>query len=87
MRPFAIPLAGDGLIMAEEAGAAIATSIPIIGPGAKPDDPQFRRFGGLLDITFMPETVWVNKRGERFKDESARLRHTDGSPSALQPGK
>jgi fumarate reductase flavoprotein subunit len=69
---------GDGLVMAAEAGARIAETIPIIHDGPNPDygptPPQGKPaytvgpFGGIIKE---PYNMWVNKKGLRFIDESA----------------
>jgi fumarate reductase flavoprotein subunit len=90
MRLAAIPLAGDGLLMAAEAGAAIADSIPILGGGRGGPDVKMANIlktkgvGSLGAIAQEPYTIWVNKRGRRFADESALV---GGNAGALQPEK
>jgi fumarate reductase flavoprotein subunit len=68
---------GDGLLMAEEIGAAIADRIPMSGEGPSPNYPTMKGslaadikepFAGIVKE---PYTVWVNKRGRRFVDETA----------------
>jgi len=74
---------GDGLLMAEAAGAQIAGSIPCLLVGRFPDMPM-PQSGNLFAVCGEPYIVWVNKRGKRFADESALM----GENAALmQPGK
>jgi len=75
---------GDGIIMAAEAGAAIATSIPIFHVGPVP---QSGPWGNLVAVVRYPYTVWVNKRGERFIDEAGYGVWECGNAILSQPGK
>jgi fumarate reductase flavoprotein subunit len=60
---------GDGLLMAEEMGAAISNSVPMYHIG-----PHYFGFmypwQNLAAIALSPYTVWVNKKGKRFITES-----------------
>lgn len=72
---------GDGIKMAVEIGAAIEDmfSLEILGPFIEPH---------LFFIVMRPEMVWVNKKGERFADESISSRFTEAANSiSRQPGK
>jgi fumarate reductase flavoprotein subunit len=72
---------GDGIKMAVEIGAAIEDlfSLEILGPYIEPH---------LFFIVMRPENIWVNKRGERFADESISARFTESANSiSRQPGK
>jgi len=68
---------GDGLLMAEKIGAAIADYVPIEHSGPHPD--YSKNKGSLAasmkepiaGIVREPYTVWVNKMGKRFVDETA----------------
>ncbi len=60
------PLTGDGLLMAEEAGAAIDDFVTMIKEGPRIELNSWPLRGLERD----PVTLWVNKRGERFVDES-----------------
>jgi fumarate reductase flavoprotein subunit len=68
---------GDGLLMAEEIGAAIAgpQTIGALLEGPAPDvsmaDPSFGLWGSMHWYVRDPRTIWVNKRGKRFIDEAA----------------
>lgn len=57
---------GDGILMAREIGALIGDDrdAGIVGPGHHP------WAYSVHEALLRPETVWVNKRGERFVDES-----------------
>jgi fumarate reductase flavoprotein subunit len=57
---------GDGLAMAQEIGLVMGEDMDpgIIGPGHHP----WRH--SLHEALLRPETVWVNRNGERFIDES-----------------
>lgn len=62
-----LPLTGDGIAMAAEAGAAIADFATAIKEG-----PRFDRYTWpLMALERDPVTIWVNKKGERFIDESS----------------
>jgi fumarate reductase flavoprotein subunit len=61
-----LPLNGDGIYLAEAAGAAIADSATMIKEGPRYHIHQWP----LLALERNPVTLWVNRRGERFTDES-----------------
>ena len=76
-------MTGDGLLMAEEAGAFIDNQMVILltGPGS-----------GELSTGLLfrrPEMIFVNKNGERFMDETLGIDHVDAAGNALsrQPEK
>lgn len=81
-RSGAIPHTGDGVKMAAEAGAAIEDYATLVREtcvsGAR----------SIMDASKEPYTVWVNKRGERFIDESTGM-HLQTCSNALlrQPNK
>jgi len=84
MVQFGMPInLGDGLRMATGAGAASEGLglIQLIGP----------RFAGspyIAAIVVEPNTLWVNKRGERFADESLSFEWPEaGNALARQPDK
>lgn len=60
-----LPHTGDGLIMAAEIGGAIEDHATLIKQG--PRVPGSRL---LMALVREPNTIWVNKRGERFIDEA-----------------
>jgi fumarate reductase flavoprotein subunit len=75
---------GDGLLMAIEAGSATEGlgKLHISGP----------RFDGTTKhagvVCQEPNTIWVNKKGERFTDESTAFNHYESVNAILQqPGK
>jgi fumarate reductase flavoprotein subunit len=59
-----LPHMGDGLRMALESGAA-TEDLGVMHTGG----PCFPAFGNLSGVSREPNTLWVNKRGERFFDE------------------
>ena len=61
-----LPLAGDGIKIAAEAGASIADFVTLLKEGPR-IDPNTWPLGG---VEREPGTLWVNKRGERFTDEA-----------------
>ncbi|HVN97373.1 MAG TPA: FAD-dependent oxidoreductase [Syntrophorhabdaceae bacterium] len=61
-----LPLTGDGLIMATEAGAATEGLGTLLLRG-----PYFRGALDVVTVAMEPNTIWVNKRGERFVDETS----------------
>jgi len=75
-----LPHTGDGLLMAMEAGAATE------GLG------QLRMLGPIFDGTRrhvgqvynQPNTVWVNKKGERYIDETMAFNHFECVNAVLQ---
>ena len=60
-----LPLTGDGLFMAREAGAAIEDFATMIKEGPRFDPHKWP----LMFFERDPATVWVNKEGKRFIDE------------------
>jgi fumarate reductase flavoprotein subunit len=83
MRLEATSLTGDGLMMADESGAAIADSIPILAGGRGPDI-SWGKVGSLGALVGEPYTVWVNRKGRRFADESALV---SANAASIQPDK
>jgi len=85
---------GDGLIMAEEIGAATPRRIPMSGEGPHPD--YGSKPGNLAASIKEPIAgivkegwlVWVNKLGRRFVDETAGFMLPEsGNALSRQPGK
>ena len=77
-----IPHQGDGLRMALEIGAATEgmVMLEMNGPG----------FAGSHHLTIVakhPKTIWVNKKGKRFTDESIALFPETANCLYRQPGK
>jgi fumarate reductase flavoprotein subunit len=60
-----LPLTGDGLFLAKEAGAAIEDSATMVKEGPRFDLHKWP----LMTFERDPSTVWVNKEGKRFIDE------------------
>ncbi len=61
-----LPLAGDGLLMAQEAGAAIEDFVTMLKEGPRVDLNTWP----LMGLEREAVTLWVNKKGERFTDEA-----------------
>jgi fumarate reductase flavoprotein subunit len=85
---------GDGLIMAEEIGAATPRRLPMSGEGPHPD--YGSKPGNLASSIKEPIAgivkegwlVWVNKLGKRFVDETAGFMLPEsGNALSRQPGK
>jgi fumarate reductase flavoprotein subunit len=62
-----LPLEGDGLALAAGAGAALADFATVLKEGPRLD----RRRWPLMHFERDPSALWVNRRGERFIDETA----------------
>ena len=79
-----LPLKGDGLFIASEAGAAIEDFATMIKEGPRFDLHQWP----LMTFERDPSTVWVNQEGKRYIDESAGY-HVFETVNAMlrQPGK
>jgi len=79
-----LPLTGDGFFMATEAGAATEDFATMIKEGPRFDLHKWP----LMTFERDPSTVWVNKNGKRFIDETAGY-HVFESVNAMlrQPGK
>ncbi len=60
-----LPLTGDGLFLAKEAGAVIEDSATMVKEGPRFDLHKWP----LMTFERDPATVWVNKEGKRFIDE------------------
>ena len=61
-----LPLKGDGLYLAAEAGAAIENFVTVLKEGPRFD----LRKWPVMHFERDPATLWVNKKGERFIDET-----------------
>lgn len=79
-----LPLTGDGLAMAVEAGAALEDFATMIKEGPRFDLHTWP----LMTFERDPSTIWVNKKGERFIDEGVGY-HVFESVNAMlrQPDK
>ena len=79
-----LPLMGDGLLMAQEAGAAIEDSVTLLKEGPRVDPHTWPLMGLERD----PITLWVNRRGERFADEAVGAHPFEAGNAILrQPDK
>jgi fumarate reductase flavoprotein subunit len=74
-----IPHMGDGLLMATEIGAATEARV-----STEQTVNRFPWSACLFLIVKHPKTLWVNRKGERFSDESA---HNAFNGQYRQPGK
>jgi fumarate reductase flavoprotein subunit len=83
MHVAAVHLSGDGIVMAEEAGAAIAATIPMLKGGPGPDT-SWEKMGNLRSVAKEPYVLWVNKKGRRFIDEAAGLMDFESVNAVLQ---
>lgn len=74
---------GDGLLMATEAGAATeGLGTLMLHPHCYPEDEH------VSAAATQPFTVWVNKKGERFTDETITFHYTEcGNAVSRQPDK
>jgi fumarate reductase flavoprotein subunit len=79
-----LPHTGDGLLMAWEIGAATEGLGLLLlgGPGPEPKAPMMKigsppdiMYSPLTGLILEPNTVWVNKKGERFADEATGFNH------------
>ena len=78
-----LPLAGDGIRLAADAGAAIEEFATAIKEGPRYDLYNWP----LMALEREPATLWVNKDGERFTDESTGYRVFESVNAVLrQPG-
>jgi fumarate reductase flavoprotein subunit len=79
-----LPLTGDGLLIAIEAGAATADVVTLLKEGPRVDGNTWPLRGLERD----PVTLWVNRDGKRFVDEASGA-HPFESVNALlnQPGR
>ncbi len=79
-----LPLMGDGLLMAQEAGAAIEDFVTLLKEGPRVDPHTWP----LMALEREAVTVWVNQRGERFADEAAGMHPFEAGNTILrQPDK
>jgi fumarate reductase flavoprotein subunit len=79
--PRGIPQQGDGIRMASEIGAALDGMVVY-------EWEEF--FFGSIALTVISRrhnTVWVNKKGQRFTDEGILIMGDAANPIARQPGK
>jgi len=74
---------GDGIRLAQEAGAEIMDNIPIFHVGPVIGS----AWGELANVVKDPYSVWVNKVGHRFIDEAGCMVWESGNAISMQPGK
>ncbi|MBN1177291.1 MAG: FAD-dependent oxidoreductase [Dehalococcoidales bacterium] len=78
-----LPLAGDGIGLAADVGAAIEDFATAIKEGPRYDLYNWP----LMALEREPATLWINKNGERFTDESTGYRVFESVNAVLrQPG-
>jgi len=78
--PRGIPLEGDGIKMAAEIGAALDGMVSY----------EWEHFSGTVFLTTVarkPVNLWVNKKGQRFTDESIQIMVEAANAIYRQPGK
>jgi len=86
MHLYGLPHQGEGLLMAMEIGAA-TEGLGILMAQAPFLERNMRSSPLLNCIIGEPNTLWVNKKGIRFVDESIVLRrHISSNPVTRQPG-
>jgi fumarate reductase flavoprotein subunit len=77
-----VPHMGDGLIMATELGAA-TEGLGILHLAGNAPRGSFE----LEVVAEEPNTIWLNKKGERFIDEAAGFKHFESTNALVrQPG-
>jgi fumarate reductase flavoprotein subunit len=77
-----IPLSGDGISMARGAGAASEGLGNLLSMG-----PFFTGSLQVAVVSVEANTIWVNRRGERFADESTYIPSESANALDRQPGK
>jgi len=80
IRYHGLPHTGDGILMAMEIGAATEGlgQLRMLGPMF---DGSRRHVGMVYN---QPQTIWVNKRGERYIDETMAFNHFESVNAVLQ---
>jgi fumarate reductase flavoprotein subunit len=79
-----LPLMGDGLLMAQEAGAAIEDFVTLLKEGPRIDLHTWP----LMGLEREGVTIWVNNHGERFADEAVGAHPFEaGNTILMQPDK
>ena len=83
---FYVPMMGDGIRLAEAAGAALEPHSTLVKETPASSDEMNER--ALSMVCREPDIIWVNRLGERFADESIGA-HLQTSVNAIlhQPGK
>jgi len=83
---FYVPNMGDGLTLAEEAGAALEGHATLVRETCHSSDAMKEHF--LTAAAREPNTMWVNKLGRRFVEETSGRNLQIGANAVLsQPGK
>ncbi len=77
-----VPLMGDGIIMAGKAGAASEGLGNLLAMG-----PFYTGSLQVGIVSVEANTIWVNKRGERFADESTHIPSESANALDRQPDK
>ncbi|WP_165821295.1 FAD-dependent oxidoreductase [Nocardioides gansuensis] len=85
---------GDGLVAAEEVGAAVSADgifLPVMGMIPDPDRPQHavdyrQAFVEMAPAYRTPHEIWVNRHGERFVAEDTRSPEQRERALIRQPG-
>jgi fumarate reductase flavoprotein subunit len=77
-----IPLMGDGIIMAGEAGAASEGLGNLLAMG-----PFYTGSLQVGIVSVEANTIWVNRRGERFADEATHIPSESANALGRQPGR
>jgi len=77
-----VPLMGDGIAMAREAGAASEGLGNLLSMG-----PYYTGSLQVGIVSVEANTIWVNKRGERFADESTYIPSESANALDRQPNK
>lgn len=85
---------GDGLVAAEEVGAAVSSDgifLPVMGMIPDPDRPQHavdyrQAFVEMAPAYRTPHEIWVNRHGERFVAEDTRSPELRERALIRQPG-
>jgi fumarate reductase flavoprotein subunit len=85
-----VPNQGDGLLMATKIGAATeglgilqlaapSTGMVMLRINTRPKISML-----LMGLAVEPNTIWLNKKGERFADETTGYNHFESSNAAIQ---
>lgn len=80
----ALPLSGDGIALAEGAGAALAPYCTLVKENAYS---CHSRLDAPNRAAHQTCSLWVNSRGERFHDESDTFSNESANSLVRQPGK
>lgn len=82
---FRVKMDGSGITMAQQAGAALEPYATLIKETSFSSDHP--KEGGLGISTREPDTIWVNRLGRRFTDETCAIHlQTGANPLVMQPG-